>query len=143
RLLVRPLQEPLDETELSDDLQRRWVDRVATEIAQEVLVFLEDYDLDACPREQQAEHHASRPSARDRDRGRNRFHSRTAAPDRTPRQIYSGAPLLSKSPGPLCRKIQHGDRGGVEIENSARSASELILTRWGPAQNRESPCPPC
>ena len=65
RLLVRQPQERLEQAELVDHLERRGVDRVAAEVAQEVGVLLEDQDVDAGPRQQEAEHHPGRPAADD------------------------------------------------------------------------------
>ena len=41
------------------------MDRVASEVAEEVLVLLQDDHLDPGPRQEQAEHHPGRPSAGD------------------------------------------------------------------------------
>ena len=67
--VVRPLKEALEHPELVEDLHRRRMDRVAAEIAEEVLVLLEDADVAARPGEQQAGHHA-RGSAADDDQVR-------------------------------------------------------------------------
>ena len=64
-LLVRQLQEVLQQPELVHDLERGRMDRVAAEVAQEVGVLLEHEDLDACVGEEQPEHHPGRPSAGD------------------------------------------------------------------------------
>ena len=48
----------LEQAELVHHLERRGMEGVAAEVAQEVGVLLEHGDLDAGAREQQAEHHA-------------------------------------------------------------------------------------
>jgi hypothetical protein len=63
--LVRPLQEGVEQAELVHDPQRRRVDGVATEIAQEVAVLLEHLRANAGAREQVAEHHPGRSPADD------------------------------------------------------------------------------
>ena len=64
-LLVRQLEERLEQAKLVHHLQRRGVDRVAAEIAQEVRVLLQNDDIDAGAREQKAEHHAGGPAPGD------------------------------------------------------------------------------
>ena len=64
-LLVRQAQELLRHAELMQQLERRGMDGVAAEVAQEVAVLLEHHDLEAGAREEQAEHHA-RPGRRRR-----------------------------------------------------------------------------
>ena len=68
-LLVRALQEVFEQAELVDHLERRGMHRVAAEIAQEVAVLLEDDDIDARTRHQEAEHHAGGAAADDRRAG--------------------------------------------------------------------------
>ena len=64
-LLVRPFQEFIEHAELVQDLQRRGVDRVAAEIAEEILMLLQDDHVDAGAREQIAEHHTGGTAAGD------------------------------------------------------------------------------
>ena len=64
-LLVRQLQEVVQDSELVHHLERRRVDCVAAKVTQEVGVLLEHDDRDARARQEQAEHHARRPTAGD------------------------------------------------------------------------------
>jgi hypothetical protein len=66
-LVVRPPQELLQEAELVHQLQRRGMDGVAAEIAQEIAMLLEHERGDAGPREQQPRHHPRRPAAGDHE----------------------------------------------------------------------------
>src|ERR1700682_3423409 len=52
--LVRECQELGQQAELMDELERRGVDGVAAEIAQEIGVLLQHGDIDAGPRQQEA-----------------------------------------------------------------------------------------
>src|SRR5262249_45090590 len=54
-----------EQTELVHQLQRRGMDGVAAEIAEEVGVLLEHDDVDAGARQQEAEHEPARPTADD------------------------------------------------------------------------------
>jgi len=62
---VRQPQEAVGPADLVQDLERRWVDGVAAEVAQEVGVLLKHHHLDAGPGQQQPEHGPGRPAARD------------------------------------------------------------------------------
>ena len=64
-LLMRQLQEFVEQAEFGHQLQGGRVDRVAAEIAKEVGVLLQHRDLDAGTRQQKAEHHAGRTAAGD------------------------------------------------------------------------------
>src|SRR5207248_7075788 len=64
-LLVRPGEKALEQPELADYFERRRVDGVAAEIAQEVGMFFEHDHVDAGARQQKAEHHAGGPAAGD------------------------------------------------------------------------------
>jgi hypothetical protein len=64
---VRQPVERRHQAELVEHLQCRGVDGVAAEVAVEVRVLLEDDDLDAGSRQQQAEHGAGRAAADDAD----------------------------------------------------------------------------
>src|SRR5688572_2432763 len=64
-LLVWQLEERLEQAKLVHDLQRRGMDGIAAEIAQEVRMLFEHGHLDAGAREQKSEHHAGGPAAGD------------------------------------------------------------------------------
>ena len=64
-LVVRALQELVEQPEFAKQLQRRGVNRVAAEIAEEVGVLLEHLHLAAGAREQQAGHHPGWSAADD------------------------------------------------------------------------------
>src|SRR5262249_14244628 len=65
-LLMRETQEFLEPAELVDYLEARGMHGVAAKIPQEIRVLLEHDHLDPGAREQQAQHHAGGPAARDR-----------------------------------------------------------------------------
>jgi hypothetical protein len=67
--VVGPLQEPLQHSELREDLHRRGVDRVAAEIAKEVGMPFEHPDPHPGAREQQARHHPGGAAADDQQIG--------------------------------------------------------------------------
>src|SRR5262249_49007997 len=64
-LLVRTRQELVERPQLVHDLERRRVDRVAAEVAEEVAVLFEHEHVHAGAGQEDAEHHPGRPSARD------------------------------------------------------------------------------
>ena len=64
-LLMRPAQELVEQAELVDQLERRGMDGVAAEIAEEVGVLLEHDHVDAGARQQEAQHHAGGSAADD------------------------------------------------------------------------------
>ena len=64
-LLVRQLEKLLQQAKLVHQLQRRGMDGVAAEIAQEISVLLQHDDIDAGARQQQTQHHAGRTAAND------------------------------------------------------------------------------
>ena len=64
-LVVRQLEELVEQAELAHDLEGRGMNGVAAEIAQEIGVLLEHDDVDAGAREQEAEHHPARSAADD------------------------------------------------------------------------------
>ena len=64
-LLMRALEEIVENAELVHDLQRRGMDGVAAEIAQEVGVLLQHHDIDAGAGQQKAQHHAGRAATGD------------------------------------------------------------------------------
>src|SRR5439155_13149228 len=74
RLLVRQFQELGQQAQLVQDLQRRRVDGVAAEVAEEVGVLLQDGDVDPGPGQQQPEDHAGGPAADDAARGLDGVH---------------------------------------------------------------------
>jgi hypothetical protein len=63
-LLVRQLQEFVEKPQFLHDVERRGMDRVAAEVAQEIGVLLQHHDVDAGARQQEAEHHSRRTAAR-------------------------------------------------------------------------------
>ena len=85
-LLMRQLEELVEQAELVHHLQRRGMHGVAAEIAQEVGVLFQHRHRDAGARQQKAEHHAGRPAAGDAAGGLDRM--------RTP----SGVLTLRSSP---------------------------------------------
>ena len=64
-LLMRALEEIVENAELVHDLERRGMDGVAAEIAQEIGVLLQHHDIDAGAGQQEAQHHAGRAAAGD------------------------------------------------------------------------------
>ena len=64
-LVLQQRPEPVEQPELAEHLQRRGVDRVAAEVAQEVAVLLQHHDVDTGPCQQVAEHHPGRSATRD------------------------------------------------------------------------------
>ena len=73
--LVRQLQEFVEQAELVHHVQRRGMDGVAAEVAQEVAVLLQHDGPHAGARQQEAQHHAGRPAAHDAALGGDRRHS--------------------------------------------------------------------
>ncbi|HYC24473.1 MAG TPA: hypothetical protein VEC58_00420 [Roseiarcus sp.] len=64
-LLVRQFEKSFEQPQFAHEIERRWVDRVAAKVAQEVGVFLQDDDVEACPRQEVARHHSRRTAAGD------------------------------------------------------------------------------
>ena len=64
-LLMRQLQELVDQTEFEHQLERRGMNRVAAEVAKEIGVLLQHHDLNAGARQQESEHHPGGAAARD------------------------------------------------------------------------------
>ena len=64
-LLMRPLEERVEQPELVHDLQGRGMDGVAAKVAEEIGVLLQHEHIDAGAGEQESAHHAGRPSAGD------------------------------------------------------------------------------
>ena len=64
-LRVWPAQQLISQAEFRHDLQRRRVQRVASKVAQEVVVFLQDEHVEAMSGQQEPEHEAGRPAAGD------------------------------------------------------------------------------
>ncbi len=56
--LMGQLEERLEQAELVHDLERRGVDGVAAEVAEEILVLLQHHDVDTGAGQQKSEHHA-------------------------------------------------------------------------------------
>src|SRR5262249_30049122 len=63
RLLMRTPEEVVEQTELMHELERRRMDSIAAEIAEEIPVLLEHRHADSGARKQQTQHHAGRPAA--------------------------------------------------------------------------------
>ena len=57
------LRELIEQAELVHDFERRGMDGVAAEIAQEIGVFFQHQHIDTSARQQEAQHHACRASA--------------------------------------------------------------------------------
>ena len=74
---MRQLQEFIEQAELVHQFERRGMDGVAAEIAQEVGVLFQHGDGDAGARQQKAEHHAGRSAAGDAAGGFDRRSHRT------------------------------------------------------------------
>ena len=72
---MRQLEERIEQAELVHDLQRRGMNGVTAEVAQEIGVLLEHEHIDAGAREQEAEHHPGRPASGDRAARRDLGHS--------------------------------------------------------------------
>src|SRR5262249_28051752 len=64
-LLVRLLEELVQQAELAENVHGGWMDGVAAEVAEEVGVLLQHDDVDAGARQQEAGHHAGRAAAGD------------------------------------------------------------------------------
>ena len=64
-LLVRKLEKRLEQAELMHHLQGRGMDGVAAKIPQEIRMLFQHDDLDAGPRQQQAQHHPGGAAAHD------------------------------------------------------------------------------
>ncbi len=64
-LVVRPLEQPVEQAELREYPQSRGMDGVAAEVAQEVAMLLEDGDGHPGAREEQARDHPGRAAADD------------------------------------------------------------------------------
>ena len=64
-LLMRQLQELIDEARFADQLKGRRVDRVAAEIAEEIGVFFQHDNVNARARQQKSQHHSRGAAAGD------------------------------------------------------------------------------
>jgi hypothetical protein len=64
-LLMRQFQERVDQAQFAHQLERRRMNRVPAEIAEEVRMLLQHHDVDAGAREQEAQHHSRWPPAGD------------------------------------------------------------------------------
>ena len=62
---MRQFQKRLDQAQFAHQLERRGMNRVAAEIAEEVRMLLQHHDVDAGAREQKSEHHSRRSAAGD------------------------------------------------------------------------------
>jgi hypothetical protein len=74
------------------DFERRGVNRIATEVAQEVGMLLEDQDGDPGAREQQSEHHPCRAPAGDAAADRNLADALLHTTTCLPRRLMPGRP---------------------------------------------------
>ena len=63
-LLMRALEEIVENAELVHDLERGGMNGVAAEIAQKIGVLLQHHDIDAGAGQQEAQHHAGRDRRR-------------------------------------------------------------------------------
>ena len=63
--LMRQLQEFIDQAELEHQFERRRMNRVAAEIAEEIGVLLQHHDMNAGARQQESEHHSGGAAAGD------------------------------------------------------------------------------
>src|SRR5260370_40246293 len=70
-LLMRALQELVEQPQLVHDLQGRRVDRIAAEIPQEIGMLFENQNRDPGSGKKEAEHHTRRSAARDAAADRN------------------------------------------------------------------------
>ncbi len=113
-LLVRQPKQLVEQAELGHDLERRWVERVATKVAQEVGVLLQNHDVDPAAREQEAQHHAGRPAPDD-----------AAARDHA---FHCGQPLASsqgRGNGPKTSPIRASSTGAF---GRTRATSPRVLS---------------
>ncbi len=62
---MRQFEEIVDQAELIHELERRRMDGVAAEIAQEIAMLLQHHDRNAGPRQQKAKHHSGGAAAGD------------------------------------------------------------------------------
>src|SRR5262249_26124286 len=114
QLLMRKLQESVDQAEFVHHLQCRGVHGVTAEIAEEIGMLLQHYCLDARAPKQIAQHHTGRATANDAATGFNNafgfFRRRTSVHDpalRHSRQVEGEANSLQDVPKryPLCREM--------------------------------------
>jgi hypothetical protein len=77
-ILMRDGEKCIEQAQLVHQFERRGVDGVAAKIAKEVGMLLEYDDIDARAREQEAQHHAGRPTAGDATARRKRRHAQPA-----------------------------------------------------------------
>ena len=70
--LMRQLQEFIDEAELEHQFERRRMNRVAAEVAEEIGVLLQHHDANAGARQQESEHHPGGAATGDAALGRDR-----------------------------------------------------------------------
>ena len=82
-VVMRQLEEFVEQAEFVHHVQGRGMDRVAAEVAQEVTVLFQHHDLDPRARQQEAQHHAGGPAAHDAALGLQDRHS-SLSPDAKP-----------------------------------------------------------
>src|SRR5271156_1725787 len=63
-LLVRAFQEVIEDAEFMQDIERRWMNCVAAEIAQEISMLLKNAHVHAHARQQKSQDHAGGPASR-------------------------------------------------------------------------------
>ncbi len=103
--LVRQLQEFIEQAKLVHDVQRRGMDGVAAEVAQEVGVLLQHDGPDAGARQQEAQHHAGRAATHDAALGGERRHSSIS---RNTRPVAVMASSAGTPSGPLTHSLVVG-----------------------------------
>ena len=64
-LLMRQFQELVEQAEFVHQLERRRMDRIAAEVAEEIGVLLQHHDANAGARQQESKHHPGRAAAGD------------------------------------------------------------------------------
>ena len=102
-LLVRQLQELVEQAELVHHVQGRGMDGVAAEVAQEVAVLLQHHGLHTGARQQEAQHHARRAAAHDAALGRDQ-----SSISRSTRPVAVIASNAGTPSGPLIHSLVVG-----------------------------------
>jgi hypothetical protein len=102
-LLVRQLQELIEQAKLVHDVEGRRVHGVATEVAQEVAVLLQHHGLHAGARQKEAQHHARRAAAHDAALGRDQ-----SSISRSTRPVAVIANNAGTPSGPLIQSLVVG-----------------------------------
>jgi hypothetical protein len=100
--LVRQLQEFVEQAKLVHHVQRRGMDGVTAEVAQEVAVLLQHDAFHPGARQQEAQHHAGRAATHDAALGGDRRHSSISRKTRPVALMASSAGTPS---GPLTHSL--------------------------------------